>query len=76
VRTSNKKFYTLLEISDLVDLRIKLEEKRIKWEYACGTLVVMYEKPPEMLEWEKRWAQERAQLPNMYVKLYPVRFFY
>lgn len=32
----------------------KLEEKRFKWEYACGMLVVKYEKLPVMLEYEKK----------------------
>ena len=69
VKTSNKKFYTQLEIRDVLEIGLKMDKDRITWDYSdtSSTLVIQYEKPRDFLKWEEWWREERMKLPDMYV---------
>ncbi|XP_049762816.1 protein DPCD [Schistocerca cancellata] len=53
VRTSNKKYFKKLLVPDLERAGVSVQQSRIQYTHKYNTLVVTYEKPPELLQLEK-----------------------
>lgn len=49
VRTSNKKYYKRIDIPDLSRLKLRLEDGALSWKHQYNTLVISYQRPPEVL---------------------------
>ncbi|CAH2007865.1 unnamed protein product [Acanthoscelides obtectus] len=52
VRTTNKKYYKRLPVSDLNRLNITLEQENVSFTHKFNTLVISYKKPKKLLEFE------------------------
>eukprot|EP00128_Syssomonas_multiformis_P009008 Colp12_sorted_trinity150504_noHs@22642 len=59
VRTSNKKYYKKFNIPDMVRCGQPLDPNKVKYTHASNTLIIMYEKPPAILECENIQRLER-----------------
>eukprot|EP00668_Euglena_longa_P029214 GGOE01036558.1.p2 GENE.GGOE01036558.1~~GGOE01036558.1.p2 ORF type:complete len:206 (-),score=64.71 GGOE01036558.1:179-796(-) len=59
VRTTNKKYYTRLPIPTMSRACLALEADNLQWEHKNNTLVVEYQKPPELLQREAVERKER-----------------
>ena len=62
IRTSNKKYFKRFGISEMDALGLPLEEGSLSFSYANTTLLVQYEKPAIVLDYEKDKAKERRAL--------------
>ena len=62
VRTSNKKYFKRIRIPDLDNIKCELTPTRLSWSHRNNTLVIKYEKPPELLEQEEAARSERAHM--------------
>lgn len=49
IRTSNKKYFKKLYVSDMERCGLKLSQDKISYSHANNTLVIQYEKPPQVL---------------------------
>ncbi|XP_072392841.1 protein DPCD [Diabrotica undecimpunctata] len=58
VRTSNKKYFKKLPIPDLARLGISLDQSNVSFTHKFNTLIIVYEKPKELLEFEKSLYEE------------------
>ncbi|KAJ3272851.1 hypothetical protein HDV01_005174 [Terramyces sp. JEL0728] len=59
VRTTNKKYFKIISISDMDQSGLRLDEKNLECDWGSNTLVVMYAKPKIVLDKE---AENRVQL--------------
>nr|XP_034179697.1 protein DPCD [Osmia lignaria] len=62
VRTSNKKYFKKLKVPDLERVGLKPEQERISFTHQHNTLIIVYKKPPALLEMEKKVLEEILQL--------------
>ncbi|KAJ3129484.1 hypothetical protein HK098_001251 [Nowakowskiella sp. JEL0407] len=62
VRTSNKKYFTKLKISDLERHGIELDNSFVSFDWANNTLSVWYRKPQKILENDLVYKRERARM--------------
>jgi len=62
IRTSNKKFFKRFDIGEMDALGLELEEDALNFEFAHNTLLVKYQKPAVVLDYEKDKSMERRQL--------------
>lgn len=53
VRTTNKKYFKKLTIPELERVNLLPEQKNIELSYKFGSLIITYNKPPEVLQMEK-----------------------
>ncbi|XP_028130487.1 protein DPCD [Diabrotica virgifera virgifera] len=58
VRTSNKKYFKKLPVPDLARLGISLDESNVSFTHKFNTLIIVYEKPKQLLEFEKSLYEE------------------
>ncbi|KAK7573762.1 hypothetical protein V9T40_010953 [Parthenolecanium corni] len=58
IRTSDKKFYKKIPILDLQRLNLPVTSNSLRHSRSLNTLVIQYEKPPELLAFEKKLATE------------------
>ncbi|XP_011158168.2 protein DPCD [Solenopsis invicta] len=54
VRTSNKKYFKKIKIPDLERIGLKPEQQRISFHHQYNTLIIMYKKPPQLFDVEKK----------------------
>jgi hypothetical protein len=59
VRTSNRKYYKRIEITDLKAVRETLDAKRLSYSHANNTLIIKYSKSPAILQRETKYRAER-----------------
>ena len=62
VRTSNKKYYKRIQVSDVVNRGEKLTVPRLRWRHEHNTLIIEYTKSEEHLAAEQAAAIERRQI--------------
>ena len=62
VRTSNKKYYKKIGISDITEIGETLSEENLQWTHRNNTLMIQYSKPEALLEAEEKARHERAHL--------------
>eukprot|EP00667_Euglena_gracilis_P023716 EG_transcript_26923 len=62
VRTTNKKYFTRLPIPTLRRACLGLEPDSLQWEHKNNTLIIEYQKPPEVLQREAAEKRERLAL--------------
>ena len=77
LRTSNRKYYKVITIPEVSDVRgggegkgglgveVELREERLRWEWGNNTLVVWYEKPTCVREREEREKVARKGLQSV-----------
>ncbi|CAH1115430.1 unnamed protein product [Psylliodes chrysocephalus] len=53
VRTTNKKYFKKLPIPDLQRLNIMLEQANVSFTHKFNTLIIVYQKPKQLLDFEK-----------------------
>ncbi|XP_067002673.1 protein DPCD [Anabrus simplex] len=58
VRTSNKKYYKTLSVPDLERVGLLPEQNRIQYSHKYNTLIITYQKPPEVVQLEKKILEE------------------
>lgn len=58
VRTINRKFFKKLPMLDFRRLNLKPSQSALTFSHFMNTLVITYEKPPELIEFEKKLAVE------------------
>ncbi|XP_057336087.1 protein DPCD [Microplitis mediator] len=58
VKTSNKKYYKEIDVPDLERINLKLEQDRVSFDHKFNTLIINYQKPPALLEMEKKIMNE------------------
>lgn len=54
IRTTNKKYYKRLNITDMDRLCVSLDPSCLTYAYANNTLIISYKKPQVILEFEKK----------------------
>ena len=54
IRTSNRKYYKKVRVSDLFMNGIKLDRKLLSHHYEQGTLTIKYKKPQLVIDQAKR----------------------
>ena len=64
VKTSNKKYYTTIAVSDMIRLGLSLEQSAIEWDWGASTLVIAYRKPAKVIELEEFERKERGSMGN------------
>lgn len=64
VKTSNKKYFKRFNIPDMERAQLKLDQAAISFSHANNTLIISYQKPPLILEQEKRVRQELAKMKS------------
>ncbi|XP_050449225.1 protein DPCD-like [Cataglyphis hispanica] len=62
VRTSNKKYFKKLRALDLERIGLKPEQERISFKHQYNTLIIMYKKPPELFDVEKKILSKILQI--------------
>eukprot|EP00474_Spongospora_subterranea_P011056 CRZ11514.1 hypothetical protein [Spongospora subterranea] len=62
VRTSNKKYFKRIAIPEINRLGIMLSSRSLSWQYGNNTLLLIYKKPPVLIESEELHRQELMQL--------------
>ncbi|XP_011298841.1 protein DPCD [Fopius arisanus] len=62
IRTTNKKYFKKLNIPDLERIALKPEQERISFTHQFNTLVITYQKPPALLDMEKKILSEVMSL--------------
>ncbi|KAL1501607.1 hypothetical protein ABEB36_006904 [Hypothenemus hampei] len=69
VRTSNKKYYKKVLIPDLERLGIQLEQENVSFTHKFNTLIITYQKPNKLIEFEKALFEEIKQIqPKNYAE--------
>jgi hypothetical protein len=58
LKTQNKKYYKRFDIPDLKRLKLPLEESSLTWKFQNNTLIIGYDKPPKILDLEKKKVSE------------------
>ncbi|CAG9862186.1 unnamed protein product [Phyllotreta striolata] len=58
VRTSNKKYFKKLPIPDLSRLNIMLEQANVSFTHKFNTLIIAYQKPKQLLDFERALYEE------------------
>lgn len=58
VRTTNKKYFKKLPVPELERLKIPLQQANIYSIHKHQTLIIMYNKPQQILDMEKEWYEE------------------
>ncbi|CAJ1030138.1 conserved hypothetical protein [Leishmania braziliensis MHOM/BR/75/M2904] len=64
VRTSNKKYFKILDIPDLERARIPLVSAHLSYDVQHQTLIIQYKKPLSVLTAEAAARKERASMPS------------
>nr|CAI5851876.1 unnamed protein product [Callosobruchus analis] len=54
VRTTNKKYYKRLPVTDLNRLYLPLEQDSVSFSHKFNTLVITYKQPKQLLEFQKK----------------------
>ncbi|KAK0083258.1 hypothetical protein PV326_006826 [Microctonus aethiopoides] len=62
VRTTNKKYYKKLSVSDLDRCGVKIEQERISFTHQHNTLIITYKKPPALIDLENKIFQEVSKV--------------
>ncbi|PFH36999.1 DPCD family protein [Besnoitia besnoiti] len=62
IRTTNKKYFKRLRMSDVQSLGLDLKPESLSWCHQHNTLIVSYKKPPKILELEKKRAEEAKRV--------------
>ena len=60
LRTTNKKYYKRFDIPDMKRLGIQLEDSEVAWKYQNNTVIISYDKPEKILEFDKKKKQDLA----------------
>lgn len=68
VRTSNKKYFKVIEIPELQRSKVALDPSLLSWEHKFETLIVTYKKPLSMRVVEAQEKKERAAMAATRVK--------
>mmetsp|Transcript_52870 Transcript_52870/g.115338 ORF Transcript_52870/g.115338 Transcript_52870/m.115338 type:complete len:200 (-) Transcript_52870:68-667(-) len=64
VRTTNKKYFKRINIEDMDRMRLPLEASALSWTHENSTLIIMYKKPPEVLQAERDAKLARHAAPD------------
>ncbi|XP_078048070.1 protein DPCD [Augochlora pura] len=62
IRTSNKKYFKKIVVTDLERIGLKPEQDRISYNHQYNTLIITYKKPPALLDFEKKVLNEILQV--------------
>ncbi|KAJ3326623.1 hypothetical protein HDU76_012771, partial [Blyttiomyces sp. JEL0837] len=62
VRTTNKKYFTRLSISDMDRMNLELASSALTWDHNSNTLVIKYAKPAAIKQKEQKEREERAKM--------------
>lgn len=62
VRTTNKKYFTKIQVPDLTRMKLLLKKESLGHKYSNSTLIVTYKKPQEILEREEKIRSELERL--------------
>ncbi|XP_057664675.1 protein DPCD [Diorhabda carinulata] len=62
VKTSNKKYFKKIPIPDLSRLNIRLDQTKVSFTHKFNTLIIVYQKPKELLEFEKLLYKEISKI--------------
>ncbi|XP_042369749.1 protein DPCD-like, partial [Plectropomus leopardus] len=62
IKTSNKKYYKKLSITDLDRSQLPLDNSALSFTHASNTLIVSYKKPKEILTLEQELLKELKKL--------------
>ena len=62
LRTTNKKYYKRFDIPDMKRIGLTLEESEIAWKYQNNTVIISYDKPEKILEFETKKGQDLKKL--------------
>ena len=65
IRTKNKKYFKKLAIPDLDRFSLPYLSTSVSFAYANNTLIVTYEKPPEILKFEESIRNEIKKMRGM-----------
>ncbi|PRP83389.1 protein DPCD [Planoprotostelium fungivorum] len=63
IRTTNKKYFKVFNIPDMDALGLPYEEDKLSWSYSSPTLIIRYEKPPQIKRLEEEKRKEREKVP-------------
>ncbi|XP_050315058.1 protein DPCD [Anthonomus grandis grandis] len=58
IKTTNKKYYKKLLVTDLERLDIELEQESVTFSHKFNTLIITYKKPKKLLEFERALMEE------------------
>lgn len=62
VKTTNKKYYKRIDLdSDLKRHDLRIQEEKLSWVHQHNTLIISYDKPPEVVKAEKELLKEADQ---------------
>mmetsp|Transcript_26589 Transcript_26589/g.52406 ORF Transcript_26589/g.52406 Transcript_26589/m.52406 type:complete len:199 (+) Transcript_26589:27-623(+) len=61
VRTSNKKYYKKISVPELTERKVPLEESNVLWKHENNTLVILYKKSKEIMQYEHAERQRILQ---------------
>ncbi|KAJ3363307.1 hypothetical protein HDU91_003053 [Kappamyces sp. JEL0680] len=64
VRTANKKYFATIRVSDMERHGLSLEAGALDWDWGSNTLVIAYQKPAAILEFEEKERKERLAMEN------------
>jgi len=60
VRTSNKKYFKRITVDDMERAKLPLDPAALSWTHENSTLIILYKKPPAILQLEKEGKLARA----------------
>ncbi|KAF5295289.1 hypothetical protein FQA39_LY13154 [Lamprigera yunnana] len=62
VRTSNKKYYKILNVPELQRLNLLLKQSNVQFTHKFNTLIITYKKPAELINFENELFEEIRSL--------------
>ncbi|KAL0490788.1 dpcd [Acrasis kona] len=62
IRTSNKKYYKVIQIPDMIRLKQQLIPQSLQWSHSNNTLIISYPKPPALVQQERVKEHQLRQL--------------
>ncbi|KAK4882211.1 hypothetical protein RN001_005530 [Aquatica leii] len=62
VRTNNKKYYKILNVPELERLNLPLQQTNVQFTHKFNTLIITYEKPIMLMDFEKTLFEEIRSL--------------
>jgi hypothetical protein len=62
VRTSNRKYYKVIDIPDMKRFKLSMVPQALKWSHANNTLIISYPKPPPIIQHERTKEYELRQM--------------
>ena len=64
IRTTNKKYFKKLEVTDLDRLELELDPAELTYAHANNTLIVSYRKPQAVIEFERKLMTKLKKLKS------------